>query len=111
MKNDQITQKIKELLEASLEERQRLSTIAPVVTGILNEVNTYSKQCMTEVVTDDEGRRWTPVEHIERLDAWTLQKISEITGILNQKRGEAIAYEKALVTLLAEGARDQGTDR
>lgn len=95
---DRIEQKLQALLEEANSDATNVENFRVPMTNMLSEIVTYCSACITEAKRDDTGT-WVSVDRITNLKAWSEQKAQEIIELSLVKRGEVIAYKRALETL------------
>jgi len=89
------------LLQECRAESNRASTVAPVVSNMMQEILGFCNSCKASAVGDGE-EKFVPLSSVLNLEAWAQHRARELDKVVNQKVGEVIAYEKALEILKME---------
>ena len=95
---DRIEQKLQALLEEANRDATNVENLKVPMTNMLSEIVAYCTVCISDAKKDDSGT-WVNVDRVTNLKTWSETKAQEIVELSLIKKGEVIAYKRALETL------------
>jgi hypothetical protein len=85
-------------LEEANNDAMNVEQLRAPMTNILGEIVAFCSVCINDAKNDESGT-WVSADRITHLRTWSEQKAQEIIDLSLVKKGEVIAYKKALEAL------------